>query len=412
MPVFEYTALDGKGKNRSGIIDADSPSDARQKLKNSGFYPTSMKEAPDRLKNADSPGKIKNINFSSFFARVSPAEVSIMTRQLATLVGAGLPLVTALNSLLPQTPNPAFKRTLAQIKDTVVEGSSFAQALSQYPKIFSELYINMVKAGEASGAMEIVLDRLAELSEKQQALRNKIRSALAYPILMLLLGCAVLFVLMAYIVPNITSIFADMNKALPGPTVFLITFSGIIQSYWWAILLFIALIALILKQAVKTTKGKYYKDKIALKFPMVGTLVQKLAIARFGRTLASLVENGVSLIPALEIVRNIVGNILIADLIEEASEDIGKGEGLGNSLSRSNIFPPISIQMIQVGEQSGELEKMLNKVADIYEVEVESTVMGLTSLLEPIMILTMGVLMGFIVISILLPIFEMNQLIK
>jgi len=411
MPVFEYTALDQKGKNRSGIIDADSATDARQKLKNKSLYPTSLKEAPDHLKTS-SGSKGFNLNIQGLFTRVKTAEVTIMTRQLATLVGAGLPLVTAIGSLLPQTPNPAFKQTLAQIKDLIVEGNSFAKALEQYPKIFSELFINMVRAGEASGAIEIVLDRLAELSEKQQELRGRIRSALAYPIFMLFLGCAVLFILMAYIVPNITSIFDDMGQTLPGPTIFLISVSSFIEKFWWVILLLVAIVVIVLRQLVKTEKGKYTKDRLLLKFPLTGTLAQKLAVARFGRTLGSLIENGVSLIPALGIVKNVVGNVLIADIIDEAVDDIGKGEGLGNALSKSDIFPPISIQMIQVGEQSGELEKMLNKVADIYENEVESAILAMTSMLEPLMILTMGVLMGFVVISILLPIVEMNQLVK
>jgi len=412
MPVFEYTALDEKGKNRSGLIDADNASDARQKLKSKKFYPTSLKEAPDHLKTSSGKSKGFNMNLQGFFARVKSSEVTIMTRQLATLVGAGLPLVTALTSLLPQTPNPAFKQTLSQIKDSIVEGNSFAKALEQYPKIFSDLFVNMVRAGEASGAIEIVLDRLADLSEKQQELRGRIRSALAYPIFMLFLGCTVLFVLMAYIVPNITSIFDDMGQTLPGPTLFLISLSSFIEKYWWVILLVFALIIMVLKQVVKTEKGRYRRDRLLLTLPLTGTLAQKLAVARFGRTLGSLIENGVSLIPALGIVKNVVGNVLIADIIDEAIDDIGKGEGLGNALSKSDVFPPISIQMIQVGEQSGELEKMLYKVADIYENEVESAILAMTSMLEPVMILTMGVLMGFVVISILLPIVEMNQLVK
>jgi len=411
MPVYEYTALDQKGKNRSGIIDADSATDARQKLKTKALYPTNLKEAPDHMKTT-SGSKGFNINIQSFFKRVKSSEVTIMTRQLATLVGAGLPLVTALSSLLPQTPNPAFKQTLAQIKDTIVEGSSFAKSLEQYPKIFSELFVNMVKAGEASGAIEIVLDRLADLSEKQHELRGRIRSALTYPLFMFFLGCAVLFVLMGYIVPNITSIFDDMGQTLPAPTLFLIAVSDFIEQFWWVIICVFVLIIIMIRQAIKTEKGKYTRDRLLLKLPLTGVLAQKLAVARFGRTLGSLIENGVLLIPAMGIVKNVVGNVLIADLIDEAIEEIGKGEGLGNSLSQSDIFPPIAIQMIQVGEQSGELEKMLNKVADIYETEVESAIMAMTSMLEPVMILTMGVLMGFVVISILLPIVEMNQLVQ
>jgi general secretion pathway protein F len=336
----------------------------------------------------------------------------MMTRQLATLINAGFPLVSALDALLPQTKTHGFKRILAQIKDAIVEGNSFAQALSQYPGTFSPLYVNMVRAGETSGTLEIVLDRLADITEKQQDLKNRIQTALAYPILMSIIGIVVLFVLLTYIVPSIISIFAEMNQVLPAPTRLLIFLSDFFRSYWWIVLGALVVTAVFLHQGKKTDKGRRWFDKTILSMPVLGVLVQKLAVARFTRTLGSLLENGVSMLIALEIVKNIAGNILIADTVENAAKEVGKGQGLGNALAEGQTFPQLSIQMIQVGEQSGELEAMLNKVADVFEKEVETSIMRLTSYLEPIMILVMGSIVGFIVLSICLPIFEMNQLIR
>jgi general secretion pathway protein F len=336
----------------------------------------------------------------------------MMTRQLATLLGAGLPLVPAIAALTSQTRSQSFKKMLAKIKDSIVEGNSFARSLSLFPGTFSALYINMVTAGETSGALEIVLDRLADITEKQQALKSRIQSAMAYPILMSLIGVLVLFLLLTFIVPNITSIFSDMNQTLPAPTLFLIRISDIFKMYWWIILIGIAGAVFILRRINKTVKGRYFFDKIKLLLPRFGLLVKKLAVARFSRTLGSLLENGVSMLSALGIVKNIVGNALITDAIEDASKEVGKGKGLGPALAESKLFPDLSIQMIQVGEQSGKLEEMLDKVADVFENEVETSIMTMTSLLEPVMILIMAVIVGFIVLSICLPIFEMSQLVR
>lgn len=408
MPVYEYTALDIKGKTISGIIDADSSRSALQKLRASKTYPVSIEEVHDTAA-IKAP---KTFSVLRPFTRVKPQEVSMMTRQLATLLGAGLPLVPAIAALTSQTRSQSFKKMLAKIKDSIVEGNSFARSLSLFPGTFSALYINMVTAGETSGALEIVLERLADITEKQQALKNRIRSAMAYPILMSLIGVLVLFLLLTFIVPNITSIFTDMNQTLPAPTLFLIRISDIFKIYWWIILIGIAAAVLILRRINKTVKGGYVFDKIKLQLPRLGLLTKKLAVARFSRTLGSLLENGVSMLPALGIVKNIVGNALIAGAIEDASKEVSKGKGLGSALAESKIFPDLSIQMIQVGEQSGKLEEMLNKVADVFESEVEGSIMTMTSLLEPVMILMMAVIVGFIVLSICLPIFEMSQLVR
>ncbi|OQY59961.1 MAG: type II secretion system protein GspF [Desulfobacteraceae bacterium 4572_88] len=409
MPVYEYTALDMKGKTVSGILDAESSSAARQKLRGSKIFPISISETQKASAKKESPRS--SLNMTSL-NRVKPSEISMMTRQLATLVNAGFPLVSAIDTLIPQTKSPGFQKILAEIKDSIVEGNSFAASLSLYPGIFTPLYINMVSAGESSGTLEIVLDRLADITEKQQALKSRIRSALAYPVLMCFIGVAVLFFLLTFIVPSISTIFTDMGQVLPAPTQFLIKVSEIFKFYWWAILILLAALVMGLRSLRKTEKGRHFWDKSVLVLPLFGVLAKKLAVARFTRTLGSLLENGVSMLSALDIVKNIVGNVLLSDAIDEAAKSVGKGQALGVSLSDGDIFPTLSIQMIQVGEQSGELESMLNKIADVYEREVESTVMSMTALLEPIMILVMGVAVGFIILSICLPIFEMNQLIK
>lgn len=409
MPIYEYSALNIKGKAVTDIIDSESIATARQKLRAANIYPTSIKE----VQETDSPQKVELPFLSKLFtAKVKQSEIAMMTRQLATLISAGFPLVSAIYTLIPQISSDIFKRILSQIKDAIEEGSGFADALSQYPDTFSDMYINMVRSGESSGTLELVLERLADISEKQQALNNRIRSALTYPVLMFILGILVLYFLMSYVVPRMTSIFSDMGQALPAPTRFLIATSEVFKSGWWVILLGILFIGIGVSRLKKSEKGMYWYDKTKLSLPGFGTLTTKLAVARFARTLGTLLENGVSLLSALGIVKNIVGNRLIADSIETAANDVEKGNGLGKSLEKAKIFPHISIQMIQVGEQSGELETLLNKVADIYENDVETTVVGLSTLLEPLIILFMGVVVLFIVLSILLPIFEMNQLIR
>ena len=410
MPVYEYTALDARGKMTSGIIDADGARAARQKLRASGIFPVDVKETQEKETTEIRTTRVANL--SHYLRRVKPAEIAIMTRQLSTLITAGFPLVSAIDALVPQTKSHRLKTVLAQVKDAIVEGQSFAQALSQYPRIFTALYVNMVRAGETSGTLEIVLERLADITEKQQDLTNRIQTALAYPIFMCVIGTIVLFVLLTYIVPSITAIFLDMGQTLPTPTRILIFLSGFFKTFWWVIFLVVIGAAVALHRFKKTEKGRYAFDKTILALPGFGILAKKLAVARFSRTLGSLLENGVSMLIALDIVKNITGNVLLSDAVQSASQEVGKGQALWAALNEAQIFPQLSIQMIQVGEQSGELEGMLNKIADVFEKEVENSIMRLTSYLEPVMILVMGCIVGFIVLSICLPIFEMNTLIK
>jgi len=407
MPVFEYKALNKAGKSTTGIIDADSAVGARQKLRGSGIFPVDVRETTSKPKGMPSG----QTSVSSFFQRVKPGEVSVMTRQLSILLGAGVTLVASLDTLITQITNPALKKIMAQLKESVNEGNSLAFSLSQHPKLFSQIYINMVRAGEASGSLDLVLERLAEFSERQETLKGRFKAAMAYPVIMFFIGTIILFFLVTFVIPQITSIFNDMHQTLPFPTLVLITLSSFLKSFWWLVLLVLGGTLFLLKRLIKTPKGSYLWDKIKLRSPLFGAINIKMAVARFGRSLGSLVQNGVPLLTALGIVRNIVNNKLIAQDIDNAMEQIEEGKSLAAPLSKSRWFPPIAVQMIAVGEQSGELENMLNKIADIYEGETEAQIMALTSLLEPVMILGMAASVAFIIFSILLPIFEINQMI-
>ena len=344
--------------------------------------------------------------------RVRQQEVHVATRQLATLLGAGIPLVPALNGLIEQTSNQALKKIIAQLKDSVNEGNSFTSSLAEHPRLFSKIYINMVKAGEASGSLDVVLEQLAEFGENQQAMRSKISVALIYPAVLTVVGIIILCLLLTIVVPNITKVFEDSQEALPLPTIILINLSNFLGTYWWLLFLAAAGILLVIRFAIRTPKGKRVWDRLKLTLPLLGDLNIKIAAARLGRSLGSLLQSGVPLVTSLRIVRNIFNNVLMADVIDEATEELEKGGTLSKTLRGSRWFLPMVVQMIAVGEQSAALEKMLYKVADSYEKEVESKIKALTSLIEPFMILFMGVMMLFIVLSILLPIFEMNQLIK
>jgi len=328
------------------------------------------------------------------------------------LLGAGVPLVASLDALISQITNPMLKKITAQIKDAVNEGNTLAFSLSQHPRLFSNLYINMVDSGEASGSLDVVLDRLAEFGEHQQALTSRFRAALIYPMFISIFGAGVLFFLVTFIIPDITQMFSEMHQTLPLPTVVLVSVSHFLKTFWWVVLLGLMSVIGIVKQLIKRPTGHHKWDEIKLRLPVLGPINQKMALARFGRTLGTLLQGGVSLLSSLEIVRNIVNNVLIAEVIDKVVEEIGAGKSLAGSLSQSRWFPSMVVQMIHVGEQSGELENMLNKIADIHEREAESHIMALTSMLEPVLIMVMGLIVLFVVISILLPIFEMNQMIR
>ncbi len=405
MPVYEYKALNQKGKNISGLIDADNIKNAALKLKNSKIFPISIYEV-----NADNDKQKRKLFFT--YSKIKISEIAMATRQLATLIAAGFPLTAALNIMVPQTKKESFKRILSQIKDSVEEGSSFASALGQYPNFFSTVYINMVRAGEASGTLTIVLEQLADIYEKQNKLNKKITAVMAYPILMAFVGTGVLFFLLTVIVPNITSIFKEMNQSLPVTTQILINSSNFLRKWWWIFLIVFILILFLYNTIKKKSYVQTLIDRFILNLPLIGELVCKRSVAKLAMTLGSLLENGVSLLDALEIVKNVTNNKIIESAITNAAQEVERGRELGAALSQNKNFPYFAVQMIKVGEQSGNLEAMLKKTAQIYNDEIETTIIGITSMLEPIIILIMGILIGFIVLSICLPIFEMNQLIK
>ncbi len=408
MPVYEYSALNPTGKKLKGIIEADSRTAARQKIRQAGNYPVDIKETLSGRKE----DKKRKVSLPRLGGRIKQQEVHIATRQLATLLGAGIPLVPALNGLIEQTTNPAFRTIITQIKDQVNEGNSLTTALAEQPRIFSKIYINMVQAGEASGSLDVVLDRLADFGENQQALKSRITAALIYPIFMGFVGIGVLFTLITVIIPKITKVFEGSKQALPLPTIFLIGLSNMLAHYWWLVLLLIIAVVIGVRYALSRPKGRRFWDRMKLTLPGLSDINIKIASARFSRTLSSLLHAGVPLFTSLGIVKNILNNILLADVIDNAAIELEKGKSLSDILRQSTWFTPMLIQMIAVGEQSGALEKMLDKAATSYEKEIEAKILALTSMIEPIMILGMGLIVAFIVISILLPIFEMNQLIR
>ncbi|MBF0204483.1 MAG: type II secretion system inner membrane protein GspF [Desulfamplus sp.] len=407
MTVFEYSALTNKGKKKNGIIDADSIFSAGSKLRQQNIFPVSINEINSEISNNHSH---KSFFGSIPFSRISRSEISIITRQLATLISAGFPLVSAVSTLVPQTESKSFQRVLSKIKESIEEGKSFSQALSLYPSVFSAVYINMVHAGESSGTLELVLERLADITEKQEDTRKKIQTSLAYPILMSITGTGVLIFLITYIVPGIIKIFADMNQQLPAPTRLLISLSSFFQSFWWVVLMIPMIITIAIYGIRKTSKGLQMTDGFLLNIPKVGKLIKKNAVARFSRILGSLLANGVPMLTALDIARNTTGNSVIQQKIILATEIVKQGGDLGNALDGNREFLPLSVQMIKVGEKSGKLEQMLEKTAQLFERETESSLIAMTALLEPLIILFMGTVVGFIVLSICLPIFEMNQL--
>ncbi len=408
MPVFEYRAIDSLGKKKTGIIDAKSPLSARTKLRQKEIFPVSIKElasetSTNRTRSPGIPG-------SNFFFRVRPAQTAMMTRQIYTLISAGFPLVSAISSLIAQTDSGKLKRVLSKIKDAVEEGQSFSQALSQYPSIFSSVYINIVNAGEASGTLDLVLERLADIMEKREHTRKKIQASLAYPMVMALTGFFVLMFLITYIVPGIIEIFADINQILPAPTRLLISISSFFQSFWIVLLLLPVLSYGLVAALRKTAKGLELTDKSLFVIPMAGTLLKKITVSRLARILGSLLGNGVPMLTALEIARATSGNTKIQKTIAHAAKQVEQGGELGSALENSGEFPSLAVEMIKVGEKTGRLEQMLEKTADLFDREVDTSLTTITALLEPIIILIMGVVVGFIVLSICLPIFEMNQL--
>jgi len=408
MAVLVYKDINKEGKNVSGVIEAESEKAGRIKLRQMGIFPTSI--------NSEGKGGgggfslNMEVSFGRYFQRVKVKDVALLTRQLSTLIQANIPLVDALTAVIDQTENPKLRLVISDVKEKVTEGSRMADAMANHKKVFSELYVNMVGAGETSGALDVVMDRLAYFTENHAQLRSKIMGALMYPIIMAGVGFGLVGFLIVYVVPKVTKIFDDVHATLPLPTQILIAISSILQNYWYLVILGILLAVYLIRRYFRTPGGIALFDKWSLKAPIFGRLFRIVAIARFARTLSTLMKSGVQLLNSLDIVKNIVQNTLLTAAIEESKVRVREGESLAEPLKRSGHFPPMVTHMISIGEKTGALEAMLERIADAYEIEVDTTVSTLTTLLEPLMILMMGGIVSFIVMSILLPILQLNQL--
>ena len=414
MPVYEYTALNTQGKTVQGIVDADSPAAARQKIRSQGNYPVTVEEtsAKPRFSVRGFTLPLSGPGWAGWTGWIRAQDIHLITRQLATLLAAGIPLAPALSGLIEQGEQRALKTVLAQLREAVHEGQSFSSALSAHARLFSPIYINMVRAGEASGTLHLVLEQLAEFGERQQALHARIRGAMLYPLFMAVVGVAVLAFLITFILPSITSVFAGSEQALPLPTTMLMGLSAVLRAYWLPLLLLVFALIAGLRHFLHTAAGEQRWHKLQLSLPIFKGLIRKQAAARFSRGLASLLHSGVPLVDALAIVSNMVGNVHIARTVQDSRLELEKGQSLAAHFRGKPYFPPMLVQMMAVGEQSGELDTMLARAADSYERELETKIMALTSMIEPVMILLMGAAVAFIVVAVLLPIFEMNQLIR
>lgn len=398
MPVYKYKAIDETGRNIQGIVDAESPRGATEKLKRQGVFLSALSEVRQGKTRSFIP-----------FRGVNISELAITTRQFSTLISAGLPLEASLVALSEQTEDAKLGQILTQVKDRVSEGSSLANALGEHQNVFSDLYINIVRAGEASGTLDIVLLRLADFLEKQAALTSKVKSALIYPIFMFFIGGGVLFFTMTYVIPRIAKIFEDSQKALPLMTVILINVSGFFSNNILLLLILLPVLLFAAYRFNKTERGRMLFDRLSLKLPVFGKINSMVVISRFTRTLGTLLASGIPLLDALKIGEAVLGNQVYGKTLEEVRSNVREGTSLAKPLRDSGVFPPLVTRMIAVGEQTGEMEQMLTKVADIYDQQVETMVSTLTSLLEPVMILIIGAVMGFIVFAVLLPIFNLTS---
>lgn len=408
MPVYQYKGFRGDGQGTAGVIDADCLKGARHKLRQGGIYPTDVSEQGNS--NHAAHGVIRSSK--AVGAMMSAQERVIVTRQLATLLTAGLPLVDALAVLVEQSEKKSVQGLLAQVREQIREGKALSRALEAYPNDFTTVYLHMVRAGEASGALEPILVRLAEFLDSQLKLKHKVTNAAMYPALMLVVGVVILCFLMIFVVPKITAVFADLHQTLPWPTLFLIAISNVLSHYWFLLLGGIICLVATIRRMMATSTGRRRADQFTLQVPLLGNMTRMVAISRLASTLATMLSSGVQLLEALDVAKHVMNNKILEQAVSEAREHIREGQSIAVPLKRSGLFPPLVTHMIGVGEKSGELEDMLRRIAQIYDTEVDRTMSRLTSLLEPIMILLMGSVVFFIVLAILLPIFEMSQIVK
>ena len=421
MAKFNYVALDPKGKEISGVLESESSTAAVGRIREMGYFPTNVTEAgkvqgkkagktgPTPAPRGAKPAAKKGLGSIELkflsTGKVKSKVLTAFTRQLATLIDAGLPLLRGLDVLRKQEKNPTLRRTLQQLAESVEAGSTFSEALAQHPKIYNRLYVNMVRAGEAGGVLDVTLGRLADFQEKAQKIKNKVVSAMVYPSVVIFVAMSILIFLMTVIVPKFQAIFTDLleGKPLPPLTLFVLKISDLVKNQYLLVAGVIAAMVIAIKMISKTVKGRYYIDLSKLNAPVFGQLIRKVSIARFTRTLGTLISSGVPILQALNIVRETSGNAVIARAVVRVHDSVKEGERIVEPLEASNVFPPMVISMVDVGEETGALPDMLMKVADVYDDEVDNAVGALTSLLEPIMIVFLAVVVGTIVIAMFLP---------
>ena len=421
MANFQYSALDPKGDQTTGVLSAASEAEAIQQLRAKGLYPTQISEegkvkggAKGKAKAAPVKGKGKaKPAKSSLGGRIKPKNLMIFTRQLATLIDSGLPLLRSLTVLEKQEPNPVLRATVSALAENVQGGSTFSESLAQHPKIFNKLYVNMVKAGELGGVLEVVLNRLAEYQEKAQKLKNKIVSAMVYPVIVMFIAVAILVFLMIFIVPKFKEMFTNTDSELPliskivfGMSEFFLATPLFVPNVVFVFILF-GLGVFLFNVWGRTPGGRIKIDTMKLKMPILGDIQRKSAVSRFSRTLGTLVTSGVPILQALNITRDTAGNVIISRAIEEVHSAVKEGETIVTPLQASGVFPNMVISMVDVGEETGQLPEMLLKVADVYDDEVDNAVTALTSILEPIMIVILALIVGAVVFALFLPLIKM-----
>lgn len=408
MPVFSYTALTSTGKSVSGFLDAESSAAAGKRLRRSDLYPTRIEAIEATTVSGSSAGGFERIPKR----RIGLDALAAMTRQLAALVSANIPLVQALGTLIPHLSGTALQHRLTQVKSDMLEGKSFSAALTRHPRAFPPVYVNMVRAGETSGTLDLVLNRLADILQKQRNLRNRIWTATVYPLFLTVTGLAILVFLVAVVVPGMVQIFADMKQTLPLPTRILIRTGDIVSKWGWLMGLAAVAGLAAFRRALKNEALRKVLDRWVIRLPLIGGLQIQLLTARIARTLSSLLSSGVPMLTAIDIVGSVTGNHTFCDAVKTVGTKLEQGRPLAASLEESGIFPHLSIQMIRVGEQTGELEQMLENVADFFDGESEARIARLVSIMEPCLILAMGLVVGFVVLSVCLPIFDMNRLVR
>lgn len=405
MPLYEYKGLNKVGKPVKGTKEAATKGALREALLKTGVY---LSECTEKT-GGKTAEKSKSFTQIKIGGGVSKQDIKDFTSSFCTLQKAAIPLVECLNALSEQAEKETLKTALTDIKAKVSEGSSLAAAMADYPKLFDNLYISMIRAGESSGSLDIVLERLTGFLDSQLRLKSRVTGAMVYPIIMIVIGVLLMIVLLVFVIPRVTKLFEHQKKELPGITKFLLFMTDAVNHYWWLIIIIVGALVYAFKKWVSTPKGRERWDRITLKLPLFGGLLRMVAISRFAKTLSTLLASGVPLLKALDIVKAVMGNVVLAKVVENAHDSIKEGESLALPLKRSGEFPPLMIHMITVGEKAGRLEEMLNSVADNYQEQVSVKVDALTTMLEPLMIVVMGGTIGFVVFAIMLPIMQLSD---